>query len=93
VGTFNAVPVDTEAAGINLAHVTERLLYSYYERWMSHPLRIDPETKMPAYFEQGRSLLVEYYDGDAERQFRAMWEYLRLGPRMPWPMDGQPSGP
>jgi mono/diheme cytochrome c family protein len=93
VGAFNAVPVDTEAAGINLAYVTERLLYSYYERWMSHPLRIDPETKMPAYFEQGRSLLVEYYDGDAERQIRAMWEYLRLGPRMPWPMDGQPSGP
>jgi mono/diheme cytochrome c family protein len=83
VGAFNAVPVDTEAAGINLAHTGERLLYPYFHRWMSNPLRIDPESKMPAYFDQGRSLLVDYYDGDAGQQIRAIWEYLRVDPRMP----------
>lgn len=54
---------------------------------MRHPVRIDPATRMPVYFHQGRSLNLDHYGGDAERQIRAIWEYLSLGPDMPSPLE------
>jgi hypothetical protein len=43
---------------------------------------------MPVYFEEGKSPLTEVLDGDAEKQMTAMWQYLRLGSRMPPPSTG-----
>jgi mono/diheme cytochrome c family protein len=75
-----------ESAGINLAHTGERLLKSYFQRWIRNPLAIDPATKMPVYFdEQGRSPLTDIYDGDGLKQIDALWEYVRLGDKMPPP--------
>ena len=48
-----------DAQGINLAKVGDRLLPEYFRRWMSSPLRVDPQTKMPAYFNQGQSALFD----------------------------------
>ena len=71
-----------DAQGINLAKVGIRLLPDYYRRWMRNPLRIDPQTKMPAYFNQGRSALFDVLDGDAERQIDALYQYILQGDRM-----------
>jgi mono/diheme cytochrome c family protein len=78
-----------ESEGINLAYSYDRLLPDYYYRWMRHPLAIDPQTKMPVYFEDGKSPLTEILDGDAEKQITSMWHYMRLGQKMPAPNVGE----
>jgi hypothetical protein len=80
VGDFEATAV-FEAPGINLALSGDRLRRDFFHLWLTNPLRIEPMTKMPVYFDQGGSPLPEY-DGDAARQIRAMWEYVRLGDQM-----------
>ena len=87
VGSVEALEV-FESEGINLAYAGERLLPSYYRRWMRHPLGIDPQTKMPVYFDEGKSPLSEVLGGDAEQQITAIWHYLRLGRQMPAPATG-----
>lgn len=72
-----------ESEGLNLGLTSARLLKPYFFRWMRAPLSVDPGTKMPAYFEDGRSALTDYYDGDAEKQINALYQYMRLGEKMP----------
>ncbi len=67
-----------EAPGINLAYSPERLRSGYYHRWVMHPLRIDPETKMPRFADdEGKTPLTDYFDGNARDQFEAIWQFLR----------------
>ena len=63
VGEVKATEV-FESEGINFYHSAERLLPEYYRRWMRNPLAIDPQTKMPTYFENGQSPLTEILEGD-----------------------------
>jgi cytochrome c553 len=71
-------------AGINFAHTAERLMYPYFHRWMLNPPRIWPETVMPRYF-GGSKGPSPFNDENIDRQVRALWEYMRLGPNMPAP--------
>lgn len=72
-----------EVEGINLAYSSERLQRDYFQRWMRNPLRLDPATKMPAFFdEEGKSPYADVLGGDADPQIDAIWQYLRLGPKM-----------
>ncbi len=67
-----------EAPGINLAYATERLRKGYYHRWVLHPLRIDPDTKMPRFADdEGKTPLTDFFGGKASEQFEAIWQYLR----------------
>lgn len=85
VGDFGATQV-FEAPGINLAHSFERLQPDFYRRWLRNPVSLDPNSKMPAYFdEDGKSALADVLDGDGPKTIRALWEYLRLGSKMPKP--------
>jgi hypothetical protein len=71
---------------VNFAYTGERLQRAYYERWMRSPLRVDPASKMPVYFEEeGKSLLTDVLDGDSAKQLDAVWQYFRLGRKMPPP--------
>jgi mono/diheme cytochrome c family protein len=89
-GVAGLVATDVfESEGINLAYSYERLLRDYYYRWMRNPLSIDPQTKMPVYFEDAKSPLSEILEGDAEKQTTAIWHYLRLGEKMPPPNTGE----
>jgi mono/diheme cytochrome c family protein len=66
-----------EAPGINLALSPQRLRKEYYHRWVMHPLRADPETKMPRFADdEGKTPLTDFYEGDAGEQFEAIWQYL-----------------
>lgn len=79
-----------ESNGINLAHTGARLRKDYYHRWVRSPLRVEPATKMPVYFDtEGRSPLTDYYDGDGDKQIEAIWQYIRLGDKMPSPAEPQ----
>jgi mono/diheme cytochrome c family protein len=89
IGKLGATQV-FESAGINLAYTGERLLPAFYHRWLMNPLRIDPQSKMPVYFDQGNSPLTDVYEGKADRQIEALWHYMRQGKDMPMPKDAQP---
>ncbi len=88
IGKLGATQV-FESAGINFAHTGERLLPSFFHRWLLNPLRIDPQTKMPVYFDQGNSPLTDVLGGSADKQINALWQYIRQGKDMPMPKDAQ----
>ena len=71
-----------ESEGINLIYSADRLLPDYYRRWFRAPTSIDPQTKMPVYFDEGKSPLTDVLGGDAEKQISAVWEYLELREKM-----------
>jgi mono/diheme cytochrome c family protein len=73
-----------EAPGIDLALTRERIRPEYYARWVLHPLRIDPETKMPRFADdEGKTPLVDVLGGNAADQFDAIWQYLHTVERAP----------
>ena len=78
-----------ESEGINLGLTRARLLKPYFFRWLRNPLAIDPQTKKPAYFEDGKSALTDYYEGDGEKQINALYQYIRRGEGMEAPATGQ----
>ena len=88
VGPLKATAV-FEAEGINLTRASSRLLRPYFQRWLRNPPSIEPQTKMPIYFDAGKSPLTEVYGGDAEKQIGAIWEYFRLGEKMPPPKGAE----
>jgi len=88
IGPLPALEV-FESEGIDFTQSADRLLPDYYRRWFRAPTSIDPQTKMPVYFdEEGKSPLTEILDGDGEKQISAIWEYLRLRDKMPAPNTG-----
>ena len=75
-----------EAPGINLATSGARLRPDFFKRWLRNPPLVDPTTKMPVYFdEEGKSPLTDVYEGSGEKQIEAVWQYLRMGEKMPAP--------
>lgn len=66
-----------EAPGINLVDAGTRLRHMYYPRWMMDPPRVDVSTKMPKFSADGRTTGVTLFDGDAERQYNALWHYIQ----------------
>ena len=77
VGTTPALQA-FEGQGVNLQLSAARLRYDYFQRWMHFPQRIDPSTIMPRYVrERDRALLDAPFDGDAARQFEAIWAWMQ----------------
>jgi len=69
-----------EAPAANMKYIAERLRKDYYHRWMLNPIKVDPGTKMPAFADaEGKSAIRDVYEGDAVRQFEALWQFLLRG--------------
>lgn len=68
-----------EAPAPNFRLSRDRLRPDYFVRWVREPLRVEPGTKMPQFFQGGRSQLTEVLEGDATRQIEALWNYLLEG--------------
>ncbi len=67
-----------EVQGINLAQSGARLRRDFFLRWMLDPIRLDPSSRMPRYADDaGRTPFTEVLDGDARKQFAAIWEFVR----------------
>ena len=78
VGSTKAVGV-FDAKGTNLQLAATRLRESFYYRWMLDPVRVSPETKMPAFVSEGRSPF-DLFEHDGRKQFEAIWHhFLELG--------------
>jgi mono/diheme cytochrome c family protein len=76
--------------GPDLARTTERVRYDWYLRWLEQPLRMQPGTRMPSVFSEGKSLVDGVLGGHADAQAEALWAYLSLGPGMPLPEGMEP---
>ncbi len=76
--------------GPDLATTNQRVRYDWYRRWMEQPQRMDPKTRMPQVFIDGKSPMPNLMGGDTDRQADAMWAYMALGPTMPLPAGLEP---
>jgi cbb3-type cytochrome oxidase cytochrome c subunit len=66
-----------EREGIDLRRSAARLRHDYYTRWLLDPRRIDPDSRMQKYADaNGRTAFTDVLDGDARRQFEAIWHYI-----------------
>jgi type 1 glutamine amidotransferase/mono/diheme cytochrome c family protein len=66
------------APGINFALTRDRVRFDYYQRFLLDPPRFDISSRMPKLAADGRTTkAVQYFDGDAHRQFEAVWHALR----------------
>jgi mono/diheme cytochrome c family protein len=73
-----------EAPAPNFAHTTERLTPEFYMRWVLKPQKVQPGTRMPDFADiEGKTSLKTFYDGDARKQFDAIWNYLLTTPLPP----------
>lgn len=66
-----------EVGAINFSQVSERLRDGYYYRWMDHPAAVMPGNKMPRYAEGNVSKLSNVLDGDATKQYEAIWNWIQ----------------
>jgi hypothetical protein len=67
-----------EAPGVNFGNTIERVRKGFFHRWTLAPLRIDADTKMPKFSEDGvTTQLTDVLGGKAADQFEAIWQYLR----------------
>ena len=71
--------------GIDLAVMHRRLQPAWFRRWLSEPIAIREGTRMPTFFDGGRSVNDRILDRDADAQIDALWRYLALGDGMPLP--------
>lgn len=62
---------------VDLAHVPARLQPAWFMKYMLDPASLRPQTRMPAFFENGKSLSSELFKGDAVKQIEALWIYLK----------------
>jgi cytochrome c551/c552 len=76
--------------GPDLALMNQRVRHDWYGRWLEQPQRMQPGTRMPAVFTDGKSLLEKVLGGSAEAQADAIWAYLSLGPGLPLPDGMEP---
>ena len=68
-----------DAYSTNLGVAAERLRYSYYERWMFNPQRIDQSTRMLKFSPDLKTTGYDKeYNGDARKQFEAIWHFLHV---------------
>lgn len=76
---------NTGTRGPDLALMNQRVRHDWYRRWLEQAQRMQPGTRMPTVFPDGRSLLPAVLGGDANAQAEAMWAYLSLGMALPLP--------
>ena len=77
LGTAEALGGEGSIETIDLALARPRLRRSWFDRFLRDPQRFLPGTKMPRFVdEDGFTALYDVLDGDAERQFEAIWHYL-----------------
>ncbi len=72
-----------EGLAPNFAYASDRLRHDFYLRWMRHPIYYSPGTRMAQFGDAtGKTLYKNILDGDAARQYEAIWDYLQAGRRI-----------
>ncbi len=76
--------------GLDFTQFGKRLRREWWTTYALAPARFKPGTRMPRYFEAGKSE-VALLDGDAARQCDALWHWFERAATMPAP-EGVPTG-
>ncbi len=67
-----------ESRGIDFHRVSNRLRKDFYRRWIGNPIQFDPAVPMPRFSPDGQTTPAQrILDGNAQRQFDAIWQYLQ----------------
>ncbi|MAG55983.1 MAG: hypothetical protein CMJ83_06810 [Planctomycetes bacterium] len=77
---------------VDLAPMTKRLTWGFFHDLLLDPNSVNMDTRMPKFWEGGKSAAKTILGGDPEQQIQAMWTYLHLGSAMPLP-DGLVTKP
>ncbi len=64
---------------VDLATTAKRLRKDWFFRYVQNPQQYKPETRMPAFWEDGESSLETILDGNTPKQIDAIWSYLAKG--------------
>ncbi len=77
----------TGIPAVDLATVYDRIRPGWFRTLMLDPKAIGMNSRMPVFWQDGASPVVDVYGGDPVRQTEALWTWLSLGEAMPLP-DG-----
>lgn len=72
--------------GPDLAIVHERVRPEWFRRWLADPGKLVPGTRMPSFWNEGKSSYLEIAGGAFDPQANALWTYLQQGPEMILPL-------
>ncbi len=76
-GIGNQAPTAAfEVGAVNFHLSPERLRKDYYHRWMENPAAVIPGNKMPRYGDGNESVRKDILDGDATKQYEAIWNWM-----------------
>lgn len=78
--------------GVDLVTSHQRLNPGWFFRLLENPMGVNPGTRMPGFWPEGKSMLPTIEGGDTKKQMAAIWNYLSLGDSMPLPLGIQPAG-
>jgi mono/diheme cytochrome c family protein len=81
---------NTGTRGPDLASMDQRVRHDWYRSWLEQAQRMQPGTRMPTIFAEGKSLLPQILGGNADAQAEAIWAYLSLGKTLPLPEGLEP---
>jgi len=70
---------------VDLAGVHARIQPGWFRSLLMDPVALKMNTRMPAFWVDGKSPVKSVLDGDPARQVDAIWSYLSLGASMPLP--------
>ena len=73
----------TRAPELSLA--SERINFVWFDRWLRDPQRLQPGTRMPTIFPNGKSQYEDILQGNPEQQRLAIWHYLLASKSLPYP--------
>jgi cytochrome c2 len=66
---------------INFAWIPERLNKHYFDRYLLDPQHVLPGTMMPKFSDDsGKTGATSWFEGDAKKQFEAVWNFMRTVP-------------
>ena len=72
--------------GADLTVVRDRVRPEWFRRWMADPGKLVPGTRMPSFWNEGKSSVMEIAGGAFDPQVNAIWTYLQQGPEMVLPL-------
>jgi mono/diheme cytochrome c family protein len=81
---------NTGTRGPDLALTSQRVRYDWFRRWLEQAQRMQPGTRMPTVFPDGKSTNESILGGKADAQAEAIWAYLSLGPTLQLPEGMEP---
>jgi mono/diheme cytochrome c family protein/glucose/arabinose dehydrogenase len=84
--------VEPGAVGPELASVPRRIRRAWFDRFLDNPLRVHPDTPMPAIFRTSeRAAISAVLGGEADKHKDALWAYFEQGKKAASPKPRPPA--